>query len=713
MSEDVDDPLDFLGGAEPVTSDDQDSVTNEVENTEANRIRSSAGTDGADLDASDDESEHEEPASKFVAECRWCRVGFESEEDAGSHEDCSKEPVSACRFCGEEHTSRDDPEDHLYSCDEYQRYREKEVRNSRARTMHSGGGLDTRQFIDGQPHEFSAYLKYDNALSTYFGLVSLYKMHDFEEYGRLRAGLEFDDQDWNISFGFKNCGIKAPEDDSDLGPWDWRLEDPIEFLIYVYPSAYESYAAAGQENRQRAFFNVSPRWPNIESVNDNPISNPHDLLGVDVDVKGSYFEFDQYADLFHDALNVLRERQTEFGWNSYTSIDADACHPEQTHESSNVTDAEYYVRVAKELTGKVYAFDGTLHRISLLLGRERAGYSKTVRDDRECPGHYHTATIGAMRAAALVGGHELPKEFKHYHMRKPDANAGTALENPKLGVSFQHGLYDDTMYWDDLDRLERELDEGLLNLLRWSDLPTTPDHQVFVADDYFSVTGSRRFRKIIENPLPRIAQQQDEEVRRFAVAGNLTETDVDLVDQLLTDGGHHSPADLAERIGVHISTCYKSLKRLGSIVQHDYGSVELASKHIAQGVVEHIDSARAVVENTLEEAADDLVRAETFGDDDPWSRWLDHYVDDVHEHDGSGNRDVLEFGWKPSDRHDAKRLIRAGAMKWAQVAGEDMPRFAREFEIEMTLADNSRFNLDWRALKKLLPRNYSVTPSYG
>ncbi|WP_207212730.1 hypothetical protein, partial [Halogeometricum borinquense] len=62
---------------------------------------------------------------------------------------------------------------------------------------------------------------------------------------------------------------------------------------------------------------------------------------------------------------------------------------------------------------------------------------------------------------------------------------------------------------------------------------------------------------------------------------------------------------------------------------------------------------------------------------------------------------------------DAKRLIRAGAMKWAEVAGEDMPRFAREFEVEMTLADNSRFNLDWRALKKLLPRNYSLTPSHG
>ncbi|ELY31398.1 hypothetical protein C499_01380, partial [Halogeometricum borinquense DSM 11551] len=680
MTEDVD-PFDALEEAEAVTSDDQDPVTNTVENTKADRLRASAGTDGADLE-SDTDGRSKDPLSKFVAECRWCRVGFESKEAAHAHEDCSKEPVSVCRFCGEEHTPRDDPEDHLYGCDEYQRYREKQIRNSRAGTMRGGDGLGIRQFIDGQPHEFSAYLKYDNALSTYFGLVSLYKMHDFEEYGQLRAGLEFDDKDWNLEFGYKSCGLAPPDDDTDLGRWDWRLDDPLEFRIYVYPSAYDSYQDAKDENRQRVYYRVSPRWSDMESVNGKSFSNPHDLLGVDIEVDGSYFEFDQYADVLYQALDVLRDRQQEFGWNSYTAIDADACHPEETHESSNVIDAEYYVRVKKELTGKVYAFDGTLHRISMLLGRERSGYSKTVRDDRKCEGHYHTATIGAMRAAALVGGHELPKEFKHYHVKEPDAVEGTVLENPKMGVSFQHGLYDDTLYWDDLDRLKRELDEGLLNLLQWSDLPITPDHQVFVADDYFAVEGSRRFRKVIDDPLPRIAQQQDEEVRRFAVAGNLTETDVNLVDELLTDGGHISPADLAERIGVHINTCYKSLKRLGNIVQHDYGSVELASKHIAQGVVEHIDSARSVVENTLEEAADDLVRAETFGDDDPWSRWLDHYVEDVEEGAGSGNRDVLEFGWKPSDRHDAKRLIRAGAMKWAEVAGEDMPRFAREFEVE-------------------------------
>lgn len=42
-------------------------------------------------------------------------------------------------------------------------------------------------------------------------------------------------------------------------------------------------------------------------------------------------------------------------------------------------------------TDETVAYDGTLHEISLLLAGDREGYTKSVRDDRECHGHYHTA----------------------------------------------------------------------------------------------------------------------------------------------------------------------------------------------------------------------------------------------------------------------------------------------------------------------------------
>jgi len=671
-----------LDDAELVTSNDEDTVASAVDN---------GYEPGSTIDDGSEDVEFEMP--EFVAVCRYCQTSFDTEADALEHEwNCDLEPTGECRFCGGTHIRKDVREDHFYGCSEAEEHERKLKRGARARTMR---GQDSKTAVSGlrkfllpQPHEFSAYLKWADSLSTYFGLVSLYKMHDFEEYGNLRAGIEFGGEEWNVEFGYAdNPGLATPDDSTDLGRWDWRLDDVPEFLIRVYPAAYQSFKDAKDENRKRAYFRVRPRWPGITSKSGKNIPNPHNILGVDVETRGSYFEFDQYPTVLFEALRELRERQEEFGWNSFTGVDYQALHPDEIHESSNITDAELYVRAKKGETGRVFALDGTLHRISLILGRERSGYSKTVRDDRECAGYYHTATICAMRAAEVVGGHDLPKEFKHYHMKNPEAVAGTELENPKIGVSYQNSLFDDTLRFSDVDQLHKELEEGLLNVLNWSDLPVTPDHQKYVADDYFKVDGEARMVKVIDNPLPRIAQQQDDEIRMFATAANLYETDVAITDELVTDGGHISPAELAERIGVHIDTVYRALKRLGDLVIHDYGSVELASKHIAEGIVEHIESARRSVTATLEEATDDIIRADTYGDGNgPWERWLRNYVRDRKERDDG--RELLELA-PQATREEVKRILRTGAAKWAEVTGNDWRQFVREFDVVGEAYDTS------------------------
>ncbi|WP_225317723.1 MULTISPECIES: Lrp/AsnC family transcriptional regulator [Haloferax] len=673
--------------------DDADIVTSEDDDTVASAVEGEYTPDHVDRDVQDERESVELEMHEYVATCRYCQTTFETEEAALEHEwNCDLEPTGECRFCGGTHIRKDVREDHFYSCVEAEEHERRQKRGVRARTMRgqdsktSVSGL--RKFLLPQPHEFSAYLKWDNSLSTYFGLVSLYKMHDFEEYGNLRTGIEFGGEDWNVEFGYAdNPGLATPDDETDLGRWDWRLDNVPEFLIRVYPAAYQSFKDAKDDNRKRAYFRVRPRWPGIESKSGKSIPNPHGILGVDVETRGSYFEFDQYPSILFEALRELRERQDEFNWNSFTGIDFRALHPEKIHESSNITDAELYVRAKKGETGRVYALDGTLHRIALILGGERSGYSKTVRDDRECEGWYHTSTVCAMRAAEVVGGHELPKEFKHYHVKNPDAVAGTPLENPKIGVSYQNSLYDDTFRFKDVDRLHKELDEALLNVLNWSDLPVTPDHQKFVKDDYFKVEGEARMAKVVDDPLPRIAQQQDDEIRKFAVAGNMVETDIDVVDELVTDGGDLSPADIAERIGKDIDTVYKSLKRLGDLVIHEYAHVELASKHIANGIVEHIESARRTVEATLEEAAGDIIRADTYGtSDDPWSHWLRNWVRNRTDGDDT---ERLEMAPQKS-RSEIKRLVRSGVNAWSMVTGRHQSEFANEFEVVATDLETSR-----------------------
>jgi hypothetical protein len=687
------DPFEELAGATPVTSDDADSVESEQSNSaEAEALRRKRSSSGREVDSDVDTAAGTSPGgpwSKWVAQCRYCRRGFEDRQDAVDHEGhCQSEPVAECVYCEHPHTRRSDPEAHLYSCDAFQRER----RNERAHAYRGDGepvDPETGYFIDPQPHEFGAYLKYDcsdlrNPLRTYFGLNSLQKEHDFTDHGRLRTGIEIDGQEYAVAFQFKGSGIE-PRDRASF-----TLEEVKEYLVYVYPAAYTSYEDAKAEDRKRAYFKLSPRWPDIESVEGAaPMSNPHDIEGFDVEVDGSYFDFDRYPDVLYEALSALSARQG-FRFDSYTSIRAEDLAPEAVHESSNVVDAELYVRVAKGETGKMIAYDGPLHRLSLLLAGDRDGYAKTVRDDRECPGWYHTATLAPRRCAEAIGGHQLPKEWKHYHVRNPDAVTGTELENPKVGVSFQHSLADATLHYHDLDRLERELDEALLNLLQWSDLPTRPDGQYYVADDYFSVTGSRRFRKTLPDRLPDIESDQDDAI--FAVASQATPTDLDLVDTLLSDGGEWSPAGLADAIGVHLDTVYRALDRLGPLVDHQYGDVQLASQYIAQELSGYIDRAREAAAEGVESLLDGLLRGERFGGDgdDPWTLWRKRYGAEVRETAGA-NPDLLDVGFKPVDFREARRLLAIGAANWAEVTGEPIRRFGFEYQPEIETVDGKTY----------------------
>lgn len=536
-----------------------------------------------------------------------CRCKFNQHSIAVAHEGrYDAEPASQCRYCKQEQSASDHPESHLKSYEAYQRavqqQEEQQTNSTEPPDRDHAEENFSRCFIDPQPHEFHAYLKWDfsnlaNPLRSYFGLRSLQGEHDFEEHGRLRTTTEIGSDEWAVEFGFKSCGI-APRDMANF-----QLEEVREYLIFVYPNGYSSWDEDKSDAQQRAYFHLSPRWPDIETKEGiRSMSNPCDIEGYDVEVEGSNWEFEKYPEVLQRGLSALSERQG-FRFNSPTPIHSEDFGNDRIHSSSNIVDGELYVRVAKGEIGEVIAYDGTLHRILLLLAGDREGYTKSIRDDRECPCHYHTATIDSRRAGELIGGHELAKKFKHYYMRNPDAVKGTVLENPKIGVSFQNSIHDDTLYWDDLDTLVTELDESLLNVLEWSDIPTRPDGQMYVADDYFEVTGSRRWRKILTDRLPRLESKQDGQI--FSTASQMNETDTELVDTLLTDGEETYPRELASSIGVHLDTVYRALKRLSPLVDHTYGEVQLGSKYIAQELTGHIDSGSNSIQSSLENALDD------------------------------------------------------------------------------------------------------------
>jgi len=688
-----DDLFGQLDQAEPVTDDRDDSVQSSSKQPESDEPTNSSHT--VTNSATSTKPRRRVVSSKYVARCRFCRCKFKQHRIATRHEGrCDVEPNSQCRYCGETHTRGDDPDVHLKTCEAYknaERRLSEESGDDAAdvdKAAQASGSDDNdqfaRTFIDPQPHEFHAYIKWncedlENPLRSYFGLRSLQGEHDFEQHGRLRTSVEIDGTECNVEFGFKSCGI-APRDVENF-----RLDEVREYLVYVYPKGYDSWGDAKSEARKRAYFRISPRWPDIETKEGNKsMSNPYDIEGYDVEVEGSNWEFNQYPTVLRRSLDALASRQG-FRFNSPTPIYSSDFHEDRIHKSSNIVDAELYVRVCKGKTGKVIAYDGTLHKISLLLAGDREGYAKSIRDDRECPGHYHTATIDSRRASELIGGHELAKEFKHYYMRNPDAVEGTALENPKIGVSFQNSINDDTLYWHDLDTLVTELDEVLLNVLNWSNLPTRPDDQLFVGDDYFEVTGSRRWRKILPDRLPRIEIKQDDQI--FAAATQMNDTDTELIETLLTDGGETSPKQLSETIGVHLDTVYRALKRLTPLVDHTYGEVQLGSKYIAQELTGYIDSVSNSIKSGLENALDGLARAEAHGgNDDPWSRWLDRYGGEISRTEGC-DPDDLDVGYQPTELAEARRILRSGALQWSKVTDKELRQFAFEFKPKITLVD--------------------------
>lgn len=593
-----------------------------------------------------------------------------------------------CRFCESSFTSRKSFGDHQFSCEEWQawhdaRRRERDGERERAGAEIADEREDDLEEIDGAtdtddsleedhrltadpvetpktaeerlrikpaPHEFSAYIKFACGLKPYFGINSLQKEWNWEDGQPVTGFVDDDGRKWEVTLTFSESGL-TPRNHRDF-----HLEKVREYRVKIHPPGAEH-----DSSTRKATFHVRPRWPDIESQGDasNP-SNPHDLLGLDVATDGSGIWFDQYPRLFDLSLQALRGLQGT-NYASPTFIATSEIGPNHVHHSTNITDAELYVRVQKNRTRNVYALDGPLHRISLLLADEREGFAMSKRDDTECEGYYHTAQIGDWRAAELIGTHRLGKAFKHYHMKNPSAvEDDPVLSNPKIGAAFQHSRTDGTVFWEDLPRLERELDESLLSILNAAGIPLQPDDSVYVEDDVFEVEGERRTRIVLDDEqLPQIAAEQNETVE--IAMENMAPTDAEVTETMLADGGTVSPQQLAEQTGRNIHTIYRTLDRLEGFVRHEYGEVKFVSQHVAQKALQKIKSAKQAVDANLDGAISDMMDAHRLEDDtSAWGRLANTYGIELSDVEDAFYK-LLRMGYTPANEREAEDIVRQAA----------------------------------------------------
>jgi hypothetical protein len=304
------------------------------------------------------------------------------------------------------------------------------------------------------PHEFSAnYLYAEHDLAPYFAADSQVKAGG----GSQKAGFEVDDERWVCKLYYQDSGIVHPGRETPTGT-PFRIEELREFRLHV--SRHPEEDPVGEQD-----FNahLMPRWQGMEVQSDDgevsELSIPDEIdEAVAIRVQGSNIEFQRYETLLRKAADAV-------GINDWYFVDT---HP---FTFSTVIDAERYVRLHKDASGPVHARDGPIASMAHLLEDDRSGYRKVVQNDddehgRNLPGYYHTVTLGPKRVQSAFPDHTFPREVKHYYAREAvSMPSESPLAHPKVGASYQVSRWEQAIGVDELDELERQLDQTVHSVL--------------------------------------------------------------------------------------------------------------------------------------------------------------------------------------------------------------------------------------------------------
>lgn len=517
------------------------------------------------------------------------------------------------------------------------------------------------ELIDTAPHEFTANYNFADGLAPYFAFDSVVKQHD----GTTTEWFQCDGESWKVTLYYQDSNIANPGDSTPNGT-AFDIEEIREFRLSV--------EAGGDDRGQRSFnAHVRPRWDGMAvEKNDgtkHQMSVPFDE-GVNIRIAGSNIEFDHYTNLLQQAAHSL-----SVNWSYFTD----------PHDSSNVQQAERYVRMDKDQSGPVHARDGPLSRMGHLLESDRHGSRRTEQTDmnergQQSPGYRHQCGVDEERVQKVWPNHALPKQFKHYyardHLSMPDSHP---LSHPKVGAIYYPKLWRDKdqklgVSPDELQQLSEELDEAVLGVLHDSGVSVT-DTGPYVEDAYFEAELSERERQLVELPLQDIKERQ-ESVVIDKLAGGLSPIERESLETLVTDGGQVSPKDIADSGGFHEDSVYRALDRIDDIVQREYGSVGLRSSYVGELVHEAVKSAEESVSRAVEAGAKALEASER-GLDERTSAFVafaSQYCESWQETDDTVKIDFGEV--EGNSRKDAmkkiRKKLREGKYLWKEMRNDEV-----------------------------------------
>jgi len=460
---------------------------------------------------------------------------------------------------------------------------------------------NVRRLVGTAPHEFAANMNFNgDGLKPWFAADRQVKRGG----GSVEAeGVELDCLNGDradVKLYYQQSGLLPPEGNKTLAGTPVEHESIREFRLHV--------RVRDDVGERKANFHIRPRWANLcAESNDGTTTEipvPDDLANrhsdaVSVRATGSNIEFDRYPALLREAADAVGIAGDYF-------IDL--------HHTSNIQDAARYVRIDRNASGPIHAHDSILVSLAHVLHNDRNGYRKFVQNDADhhgnrLPGFYHTVTLGPTRIREVFPSHALPKEVKHYYESEAhDRHADDPLAHPKLEAAYQVSRWNDTLHFDALNQLTRELDETLYGILADAGLDLRAGGP-YVEDAYFDARDRETVADVIALDVSQVKYEQENIVVRH-LADGLSPVEQEALETLVTDGGAIAPKDIAEEHDRHLDAVYDALDRMDGLLDREYGAVSLRSTYVAELVHDAVTEAREALSRAADATGQALAAAE-------------------------------------------------------------------------------------------------------
>lgn len=461
----------------------------------------------------------------------------------------------------------------------------------------------------------SEAIDYDG-LDPYWALSDLI-ISEFDGYRELET--EINGEAVTIRFTYSKSGF-TPRPSDDIG------SDRL----------YELEINIQGRGERKVDYNLSPRHPNMRNSDREQTTTAFDHTepdeGLSVHCQPSNMRLDELPEYLTRAIFELADAADIGLYHGY--FDAPF--------GGRVTALERYVRITRSMNEKLIGTGGVMDRLAMLLSDTSGTKGMHKWDNEDERGHHHVIRHGSTSASQLVSQHRLGGQLKSYLPEHPEEfEPDDPLYHPKVGTKFVAGRTDGgSVDWTDRDDLVQELDERLLSILTWAEIPTEAGGTTFVADDHFGAHAVADPVPIHADPLPQLEVQQEHLL--LTCLRDMTPADEDIVEEVATDGGTHARA-LADETGLSLSTIYRCLDRMEGVLTSDNGHVQFVSDRLRREVRSIFESVEHQIETAADRVAEIVDRDVRQSASSAFDRWLSKYDAEFEPPEGEDDRPVVRI----------------------------------------------------------------------